>query len=264
MACIKNNFYSLTDKAEHETIIIKTTYCLLRSLPLFHIVHVILHGAVLIHIPPVWEEHFWLSVVPVGHPPLLLLKIFVRPTGSFCGLRLPALLGKEPSAKPPPLLLPPLPGLPALLLPRHLETLQEQVAGVLVQLDVPLVQLEDPALRLWRHVNAGGTCAVELREGRDELQVEGALKQILGLALVFGQAEEGHVAQVTLGALQEDGPALLLAHGGDVVAAHQTEIRQHAGLSVVGQVVGAVHELLQRAARPVVPRVAAGQLRQCW
>uniref|UniRef100_G3PXX8 Uncharacterized protein n=1 Tax=Gasterosteus aculeatus TaxID=69293 RepID=G3PXX8_GASAC len=220
-------------------------------------------------IPPVREQHLGRLAARTSLSPQLLLLGYHRAArrgpGCVRGLQLPPWLRDEASAQqpPPPLLLPPRPGPPALLLPRHLETLQEEVPGVLVQLQVPPVEPQDPALGLVGDVDAGGARAVELREGRDELQVEGALEQILGLTLVLSQPEKGHAAQVALGALHEQCPALVLVHGGDVVAAHQAEIGQHAGLPVVGQVVGAVHELLQGATRPVVSRVAARQLGQC-
>lgn len=60
--CSGRHIFKITslrsDKAELGTLIIKTSYFLFLSLPLFHIVHVVLHRAVLIQIPPVWEEHF--------------------------------------------------------------------------------------------------------------------------------------------------------------------------------------------------------------
>ncbi|CAG5990114.1 unnamed protein product [Menidia menidia] len=218
-------------------------------------------GAVLIQIPPVWEEHFRLHPVLRRLLPLLLGD-GDEAFGQTRGLRLPALLSSQPFTEPPPLLVAPLPGLPALLLPRRLETLQEEVAGVLVQLHIPAVELADSVLRLRGHLHAGRTRTIQLCEGRDELKAEGLLKEVLGLPLVLGQAKEGHAPKVALGALQKHGPALLLAHDRDVVAAHQAEVGQHAGLAVTSQVEGAVHELLQRATRPVIPRVAARQLRQ--
>lgn len=253
----------MTDKAEVGTLRIKTPHCSFPSLPLLHIVYVVLYGAILTQIPPIWEWHFRLhTVFSRLFSPLFLgyNRAAVGGMWCFCGLQLPPLVCSEPTTEPPPLLLSPLPGLPALLLPRHLETLQEKVAGIFVQLYVPLVQLADSALRFGRHLNTGGTCAVELCEGRDELQVEGSLEQVLGLTLVLGQSKEGHAPQVAFGALQKYGPSVLLAHGGDVVATNQAEISQHACLPVVGQVVGAVHEFLQGATRPVISRIAAWQL----
>lgn len=72
--------------------------------------------------------------------------------------------------------------------------------------------------------------AVVLHERPDEAQPEGALKQELGLPLVLGQAEEGHVSEVLLGRLQEELRPLLLRDRGHVVAAHQAQVRQHAHL----------------------------------
>lgn len=54
--------------------------------------------------------------------------------------------------------------------------------------------------------------------------------------------------------------ALALVHGGQVVAAHQAQVRQHANLPVIGQIGRAVHELCQGDTGPVVPGVAGGQL----
>lgn len=79
-------------------------------------------------------------------------------------------------------------------------------------------------------VDPCGTGAVVLHERPDEAQPEGALKQELGLPLVLGQAEEGHVSEVLLGRLQEELRPLLLRDRGHVVAAHQAQVRQHAHL----------------------------------
>lgn len=72
--------------------------------------------------------------------------------------------------------------------------------------------------------------AVVLHERPDEAQPEGPLEQELGLPLVLGQAEEGHVPEVLLGRLQEELGPLLLRHRGHVVAAHQAQVGQHAHL----------------------------------
>lgn len=90
--------------------------------------------------------------------------------------------------------------------------------------------------------------------------MEGALEQILRLPLELRKAVESHVAQVLLGRLQEELRASLLGYRGEVVAADQTEVGQHADLPIVGEVVRAVHELLQGAARPVRALVTGRQL----
>lgn len=147
-----------------------------------------------------------------------------------------------------------------LQLPLVLVALLEEVLCIVIELHVQLVELLDPADGVVVHLHAARPRAVVLHEGPDELQVESPLKQVLSLSLELCQAEEGHVFEVLFGALQQDLRSLVLRDEGHVVAAHQAQVGQHPHLAVVGQVVGAVHELLQGAARPVVPGVAAGQL----
>lgn len=77
---------------------------------------------------------------------------------------------------------------------------------------------------------------IDLCKGPDEAQTKRPLKQVLRLALKLRKAVKGHVAQVGLGAGQQHMAPLQLAHGRHVVASHQAEVRQHAYLSVVGQV----------------------------
>lgn len=73
-------------------------------------------------------------------------------------------------------------------------------------------------------VDACSSSAVVLHEGPDEAQPERPFKQELGLPLVLRQAEEGHVAQVLLGRLQEELGPLLLWNGGHVVAADEAQV----------------------------------------
>lgn len=115
--------------------------------------------------------------------------------------------------QPAPLLAPLEPVLLVLALPRELEALQEQVLGELVELHVQVVELLDAAAHGLADVHVGGARAVDLREGRDEAQVERPLEQVLRFALELRQAVEGHVLEVGHGAGQEDVVALALVHG---------------------------------------------------
>lgn len=142
----------------------------------------------------------------------------------------------------------------------ELETLEEQVLRVFVQLHVQVVELFDASAHGLAQVHVGGSRAVDLRESGDKAQAERPLKQVLRLALELRQAVESHVLQVAHGAAQEDVVALALVHGGQVVAAHQAQVSQHADLPVIGQVGRAVHELCQGDTGPVIPIVAGGQL----
>lgn len=130
--------------------------------------------------------------------------------------------------------------LQSLLLPLtladELVSLQEKFLGELIQLHIQEIQLLNVSAHVITQLHIGGTRAVNLCEGGYEPQTESVLEQVLCLALELCQAIEGHVLQVTLGAGQENGVALALVHGGEVVAAHQAEIGQHAHLPVVGQV----------------------------
>lgn len=79
-------------------------------------------------------------------------------------------------------------------------------------------------------VHTRGPGAVVLHEGPDEAQPKGSLKQELGLPLVLGQTKECHIPEVLLGRVQEELSPLLLRDRGHVVAAHQTQVGQHAHL----------------------------------
>lgn len=103
-------------------------------------------------------------------------------------------------------------------------------------------------LSLLVYLHAGGPCAIVLREWRDEVHVESLLKEILSLALELSQAKEGHSLQVLLGTVQQNLISLLLRHDRQIVASHQAEVREHADLAVVGQIVRTIHELLQGTA----------------
>lgn len=121
-----------------------------------------------------------------------------------------------------------------LLLLGVLEALQEQVLGVFVQLHVQEVQLLYPLPHILTDVHIGGPRNVELGERGNELQVECPLEEILCFPLKFGEAKEGHVFQIVLGALEKNHIPLALVHKSQVVTPHQAEICQHAHLAVVG------------------------------
>lgn len=159
-----------------------------------------------------------------------------------------------------PLLPVPDPLLHPLQLPLVLVALLEEVLCIVIELHIQVIELLDPANGVVVHLHAACPRAVVLHEGPDELQVESPLKQVLSLSLELCQAKEGHVFEVFFGALQQDLRSLVLWDEGHVVAAHQAQVGQHPHLAVVGQVIGAVHELLQGAARPVRALVARGQL----
>lgn len=150
------------------------------------------------------------------------------------------------------------------LLPLHLMAVlhasQEKLPRILVQLHVQRVQFlyAPPGGRA--HRDPGRPRAVYLSEGGEEVQAERPLEQKLRLSLELGEAEESHATQVAFGAAEEQFGPSLLAHGRQVVAAHQAEIGQHASLPVVGEVRRAGHELLQRHAGPVFAAVAGRQL----
>lgn len=145
-------------------------------------------------------------------------------------------------------------------LPGELETLEEQVLGVLVQLHVQEVELLDALAHGLAQIHVGGPRAVDLREGGDEPEAERPLEQVLRLALELSQAEEGHVLQVAHGTAEKDVIPLAFVGGRQVVAAHQAQVGQHPHLPVVGQVGRAVHEVRQGDAGPVVAAVTVGQL----
>lgn len=151
-----------------------------------------------------------------------------------------------------------------LQLPLVLVALLEEVLCIVIELHVQVIELLDPADGVVVHLHPARPRAVVLHEGPDELQVKSSLKQVLSLSLELCQAEEGHVSEVFFGALQQDLRSLVLWDEGHVVAAHQAQVSQHPHLAVVGQVVRAIHELLQRAARPVRALVARGQLLRSW
>lgn len=177
---------------------------------------------------------------------------------SVFGRPWPALLFLLP--QPTPLFAPLQAHLLVLPLAGELESLEEQVLGVLVQLHVQEVELLDASAHKLAQVHVGGPRAVDLRESGDEAQAERPLKQVLRLPLKLSQAVESHVLQVAHGAAQKDVVPLALIHGGQVVAAHQAQVSQHAHLTVVGQVRWAIHEFSQGDTGPVIPIVAGGKL----
>lgn len=174
-------------------------------------------------------------------------------------LSVPILFGPPVAPRLPlqPPLLPPLLPVPLVLqLLGVVVALLEEIFCVLIKLHVQEVELLNALASTVIDLHIGSPRDVELCEGRDELEVECPLKEKLCLPLEFREPKEGHVLQVVFRALQQDGIPFALIHESQVVAAHQAEVRQHAHLAVVGQVVGAVHELSQANPRPVIPRVA--------
>lgn len=145
-------------------------------------------------------------------------------------------------------------------LPGELETLEEQVLRVLVQLHIQEVELLDALPHRFAQIHVGGPRAVDLREGGDEPEAKRPLEQVLRLALELSQAEEGHVLQVAHGAAEKDVIPLAFVGGRQVVAAHQAEVGQHPDLAVIGQVRRALHEVRQGDTGPVVAAVTVGQL----
>lgn len=128
--------------------------------------------------------------VPVGpflQPPF---PTFIHSSSVF-GQPWPALLSLFP--QPTPLLAPLQAHLLVLPLAAELESLQEQVLRVLVQLHVQEVELLDPSAHGLAQVHVGGSRAVDLRESGDEAQAERPLKQVLRFPLKLSQAVEGHV-----------------------------------------------------------------------
>ena len=145
-------------------------------------------------------------------------------------------------------------------LPGELESLEEQLLCVLIQLHIQEVKIFDALPYGLAQIHVGGPRAVDLREGGDEPQAERPLKQVLCLALELSQAKEGHVLQVVHGAAEEDVVPLAFVGGRQVVAAHQAQVSQHPHLPVIGQVGRAVHEVRQCDAGPVIAAVTVGQL----
>lgn len=96
------------------------------------------------------------------------------------------------------------------------------------------------------HLSEGSRAArlIELREGPEEAQPEGALEEALRALLALREAEKGHAAQVVLGARQHEQVPLVRPHRRPVVTAHQGQVCQHARLPVRSQVPRAAYELL--------------------
>ena len=86
---------------------------------------------------------------------------------------------------------------------------------------------------------------VQLHKVINEVQVERVLEEKLGVGLELHQTKEGHVDEVLFGALQHKAVTLRRGEARGVVAVHLRQVSQHAGLSVEGKVVLAVHEFLQ-------------------
>lgn len=112
-------------------------------------------------------------------------------SSSVFGRPWPALLSLLP--QPTPLFTPLQAHFLVLPLAGELETLEEQVLRVLIQLHVQVVELLDASAHGLAQVHVGGSRAVDLRESGDEAQAERPLKQVLRFALKLSQAVESHV-----------------------------------------------------------------------
>lgn len=138
----------------------------------------------------------------------------------------------------------------------------QEVCRILIQLYVQMIQLTNPLNILLADLGPSQAPVglVQLMKRLQEMEVKSALEQILGHLLVLAQPEKGHPAQVLLGAGQHEHVAVALRHGGHVVATDESEVGQHASLSVGGQVGVAVHELVEGDIAPVLSNEALGEL----
>lgn len=103
------------------------------------------------------------TIIPFPDPSLIPNSVSAPSASGEPG---PALLPLLP--EPAPLLAPLQAHLLVFLLPGELETLEEQVLGVLVQLHIQEVELLDVLAHGLAQVHVGGACAVYLRERGDE------------------------------------------------------------------------------------------------
>lgn len=171
---------------------------------------------------------------------------------------------KKPSLQKLALLLTLPPSILMLFLPHELIPLQKEVFRIAVQLHIQKIQPLNTLLDLLIDLYTRGPSGIILGKRRNKVHVEGLLKQVLGLTLKLGEAKERHMLQIGFSTFQKDLVSLLFRHDREVVAANQRQVRQHAYLAVVGQIIGAVHELFERASRPVITSVAAGQFFRGW
>lgn len=119
---------------------------------------------------------------------------------------------KEPSLQKFPLFLTLPPSFLMLLLPHKLIPLQKEIFCIAVQFHIQKIQALDPLLDLLIDLYARGPSGIILRKWRNEVHVEGFLKQVLGFPLKLGEAEERHVLEIRLGAFQKDLVSLLFWH----------------------------------------------------
>ena len=75
--------------------------------------------------------------------------------------------------------------------------------------------------------------------------MERPFEHVLRRSLILDQSEERHRAKVRLRAAQHDGVAPCRQQCIVVVAADETEVREHASLAVVGEVVLAAEEVVE-------------------
>lgn len=192
---------------------------------------------------------------------LICIQIWILTRIRALALTLALEMGlKEPSLQKFALFLTLPPSFLVVLLPHKLIPLQKEVFCIAVQFHIQKIQSLNAFLDFLTDLYTGGPSGIILGKWRDKVHVEGFLKQILGLPLKLSEAKERHVLQIRFGTFQEDLVSLLFRHDREVVAAYEGQVGEHAHLTVVGQIIGAVHELFQGATGPVIASVAAGQL----
>lgn len=172
-----------------------------------------------------------LSHILVGIQIWVLTRILTR----ILALALALEVGlKEPPLQKFALFLTLLPSFLMFLLPHKLIPLQKEVFCIAVQFHIQKIQSLNPLLDFLIDLYTRGPSGIVLGKWRNKVHVEGFLKQVLGLPLKLREAEECHVLQIRFGTFQEDLVSLLFRHDGEVVAADQGQVREHAHLAVVG------------------------------
>lgn len=178
-----------------------------------------------------------LSHILIGIQIWVLTRILTRilPVALALALALTLEMGlKEPPLQKFALFLTLLPSFLMLLLPHKLIPLQKEVFCIAVQFHIQKIQSLNPLLDFLIDLYARGPSGIVLGKWRNKVHVEGFLKQVLGLPLKLSEAEECHVLQIRFGTFQEDLVSLLFRHDGEVVAADQGQVGEHAHLAVIG------------------------------
>lgn len=103
---------------------------------------------------------------------------------------------KEPTLQKFALFLTLPPGFLMLFLPHKLIPLQKEIFGIAVQFHIQKIQSFNALLDFLIDLYTRGPSGIILGKGRNEVHVEGLLKQILGLPLKFSEAKECHVLQI--------------------------------------------------------------------